>query len=60
MVTLISLGFKKRHIIDKIKNPEGIYFDFAEHDKNYIRLKFHGVDANGKSLRDHFQRHWSC
>ena len=52
----LSLGFKKRHIIDKIKTPEGIYFDFTENNKkNYIRLKFHGTDINGKSLRDHLK-----
>lgn len=52
----LSLGFKKRHVIDKIKVPDGIYFDFTENDKkNYIRLKFHGVDVNGKSIRNHLQ-----
>lgn len=52
----LSLGFKKRHVIDKIKVPEGIHFNFTENNKkNYIRLKFYGIDVNGKSLRNHLQ-----
>ena len=52
----LSLGFKKRHVIEKIKTPKGIYFDFTENNKkNYIRLKFHGIDINGKSIRDHLK-----
>ena len=47
----LSLGFNKKHSIDKIKLPEG--FDFTStwiESKNYFRIKLKGQDKKGNSI----------
>ena len=52
----ISLGIKKKHIIEKLVLPEGISLNvqFVE-KKNYFRVKLSGIDKKGKSIRDHVE-----
>jgi len=50
----LSLGYKKRHVLDKIVLPKGIVFTAKDYDKkNYIRVKFKGKDENGKNLKSY-------
>ena len=44
----LSLGFKKRHILDKIVLPKGVMYTAKDVDrKNYIRVKFKMAEENG-------------
>ena len=50
----LSIGYKKEHIIDEIIVPEGIEFNVKDYkDKNYLRIKFKGIDIYGKTMKDY-------
>lgn len=49
----LSLGYKKRDILDKLILPTGITYTVQDcTNKNYLRIKFKGQTSNGESLRD--------
>lgn len=49
----LSLGYKKEHVIDKIRLPDGLYLKAKKiPNKNYIRVKIQGTTADGRSIRD--------
>lgn len=50
----LSIGYKKEYIIDEIIVPEGIEFNVKDYkDKNYLRIKFKGIDIYGKTMKDY-------
>lgn len=52
----LSLGIKKKHIIDKLIVPKGINIgiQYVE-SKNCYRVKFSGTDNTGKSMRSYIE-----
>ena len=49
----ISLGYKKEHVLSKLRLPEGLYIKATKvPSKNYIRAKIQGTTSDGRSIRD--------
>jgi len=49
----LSIGYKKKHVLDKIKLPEGMSFEVRDvESKNYLRVKFFGNNSDGLTLKD--------
>lgn len=52
----LSIGYKKRHILDKLILPKGIVFNVSDvQRKNYLRVKFTGCTSEGKYLKDYLK-----
>ncbi|MCA9749651.1 MAG: chaperonin GroEL [Romboutsia sp.] len=49
----ITIGKNKKHILDKLSLPKGIYLKITEEkEKNSLRVKFKGKTEEGKSMVD--------
>lgn len=50
----IGLGYKKEHIISKLKFPNGISISVSKDKKRkYFRIKIIGKDSNGRTIKDY-------
>ena len=49
----LSLGYKKEHVLEKIRLPEGLYIKATKvPSKNYIRAKIQGTTPDGGNIYD--------
>lgn len=49
----LSLGIAKKHLIDLIKLPDGMYLSTRlDEKKNYYRVKINGCTSDGKYMKD--------
>lgn len=54
--TELNIGYKKKHIIDKLVLPEGISLNISDvTSKNCYRIKIVGMDKDGRTIRKYLE-----
>lgn len=54
--TELNIGYKKKHIIDKLVLPEGISINVSDvPSKNCYRIKIVGMDKDGRTIRKYLE-----
>lgn len=54
--TELNIGYKKKHIIDKLVLPEGISLNVSDvSSKNCYRIKIVGMDKDGRTIRKYLE-----